>query len=190
MVRDITGLDLVMAKKYVENHQPISKVCSQSVKTNDVDDLEDVSMPKLSSCFAFGVASLSSIFLFILFCQDEGALFSALLFFVLSIFFIVSTIISISNYSLAKKDFDSYRRMQQSIKAAEKKREEAERCKQREIQHKRAEYSKQGIPTCPKCGSPSIATVNRGFSIIWGFIGSGQPINVCQNCGNKWEVGK
>lgn len=43
---------------------------------------------------------------------------------------------------------------------------------------------------CPKCGSVSIATVNKGFSLITGFVGSGKPINVCQSCGFKFEPGK
>jgi len=40
---------------------------------------------------------------------------------------------------------------------------------------------------CPKCGSTAIATVNRGFSIITGFVGSGSARNVCQKCGHKWD---
>lgn len=40
---------------------------------------------------------------------------------------------------------------------------------------------------CPKCGSIHIGTVNRGYSIVTGFIGSGSPRNVCQNCGHKWK---
>lgn len=43
---------------------------------------------------------------------------------------------------------------------------------------------------CPKCGSSSLATVNRGYSIVWGFLGSGSPMNVCQSCGYKWKPGK
>lgn len=45
------------------------------------------------------------------------------------------------------------------------------------------------VPCCPKCGSASIATVNRGFSIVWGFLGSGTPMNVCQACGHKFKPG-
>ena len=41
----------------------------------------------------------------------------------------------------------------------------------------------KNVITCPKCGS----TANRGFSIMTGFIGSGSPRNVCQNCGFKWK---
>ena len=45
-------------------------------------------------------------------------------------------------------------------------------------------------PRCPKCGSTSIATTTRGYSLLSGFIGSGKPINVCQRCGHKWKPGK
>jgi len=40
---------------------------------------------------------------------------------------------------------------------------------------------------CPECGSESVATVNRGYSLLFGFIGSGSPRNVCQKCGYKWD---
>ena len=44
-------------------------------------------------------------------------------------------------------------------------------------------------PCCPKCGSTSLATVNRGYSVIWGLLGSGTPVNVCQSCGYKFKPG-
>ena len=44
-------------------------------------------------------------------------------------------------------------------------------------------------PSCPKCGSTALATVNRGYSLFWGFIGSGTPMNVCQACGHKFKPG-
>ena len=40
---------------------------------------------------------------------------------------------------------------------------------------------------CPKCGSTSITTGQRGFSIMTGFIGSNQTMNRCANCGYKWK---
>lgn len=56
----------------------------------------------------------------------------------------------------------------------------------REIaERKKAEDSK---PRCPKCGSTSIATVNKGYSLLTGFLGSGKPMNVCQSCGHKWKI--
>ena len=54
------------------------------------------------------------------------------------------------------------------------------------FQHEHA-YGKPTPVKCPKCGSTNIATVNRGFSIVTGFIGSGAPRNVCQRCGYKWD---
>ena len=44
--------------------------------------------------------------------------------------------------------------------------------------------------TCPKCGSTSISTIIRGYSLISGLLGSGGPRNVCQNCGYKWRPGR
>ena len=45
------------------------------------------------------------------------------------------------------------------------------------------------IPCCPKCGSTAIATISRGYSLIWGVLGSGSPRNVCQACGYKYKPG-
>ncbi len=42
---------------------------------------------------------------------------------------------------------------------------------------------------CPKCGSTNVSTINRGYSMVTGFVGSGQARNVCQNCGYKWKPG-
>lgn len=43
---------------------------------------------------------------------------------------------------------------------------------------------------CPMCGCTDIATVSRGYSVFWGFLGSGKPMNVCQKCGYKFAPGK
>lgn len=40
---------------------------------------------------------------------------------------------------------------------------------------------------CPKCNSTQISTGQRGYSIVWGFIGSGTTANRCANCGHKWR---
>ncbi len=45
-------------------------------------------------------------------------------------------------------------------------------------------------PRCPMCGSPSIATINRGYSMMWGILGSGAPVNICQSCGYKFKPGR
>jgi hypothetical protein len=54
---------------------------------------------------------------------------------------------------------------------------------------KQINHNDDVIPTCPRCKSTSIATVNRGFSLLTGFIGSGKPMNVCQTCGYKFKPG-
>lgn len=43
--------------------------------------------------------------------------------------------------------------------------------------------------TCPKCGSSNITEGTKGYSLITGFIGSGNFRHVCKNCGNKWKPG-
>lgn len=43
---------------------------------------------------------------------------------------------------------------------------------------------------CPKCSSTSISTGSRGYSMVWGFVGSGKTVNRCANCGHKWEPKK
>ena len=40
---------------------------------------------------------------------------------------------------------------------------------------------------CPKCKCTDIGVANRGYSLIWGFIGSGKSMNVCKKCGYKWK---
>lgn len=40
---------------------------------------------------------------------------------------------------------------------------------------------------CPKCRSTQISTGSRGYSMVWGFIGSGKTMNRCAKCGHKWE---
>lgn len=67
------------------------------------------------------------------------------------------------------------------------KLEEEEKRRKREEEYKK---SHPNAVQCPKCGSFSVATVNRGFNIVTGFLGSGSPRNVCQNCGHKWKPGK
>jgi len=40
---------------------------------------------------------------------------------------------------------------------------------------------------CPRCGSTSISTGQRGYSVVTGFWGSGKTVNRCANCGYKWQ---
>lgn len=45
----------------------------------------------------------------------------------------------------------------------------------------------QGKVTCPDCGSTSITTGSRGYSLLTGFVGSGRTTNRCGRCGYKWN---
>lgn len=40
---------------------------------------------------------------------------------------------------------------------------------------------------CPKCRSSSVVTGQRGYSMMWGFMGSNRTMNRCAKCGYKWE---
>lgn len=57
---------------------------------------------------------------------------------------------------------------------------------QKELAQKREELKKQGIPSCPKCGSTYITAGARGYSVVSGFVGSGKTVNRCANCGHVW----
>lgn len=103
---------------------------------------------------------------------------------------------ALKSYKLAKTDFAQY---QEIVRKAEQEgaqqREQMaqnyykEQQRQNELKSKRSDLSAKGIPSCPKCGSTSIATVNRGYSVVTGFIGSGNAVNVCQNCGHRFTPG-
>ena len=41
---------------------------------------------------------------------------------------------------------------------------------------------------CPICGSHDIGVVNKGYSFVFGWLGSGAPTNVCKKCGHKWRL--
>lgn len=89
---------------------------------------------------------------------------------------------AVSDYNLSQTDFNAY---QQKVIHAE----DARKAEEIRIANEKAE--KASVPVkCPKCGSTSIATVNRGYSLVWGFIGSGKPMNVCQKCGYKFDPKK
>lgn len=40
---------------------------------------------------------------------------------------------------------------------------------------------------CPSCNSTNITTGSRGYSLLWGFLGSGSTVNRCGNCGHTWK---
>lgn len=48
-------------------------------------------------------------------------------------------------------------------------------------------YQKYQPLKCPRCASAAITTSSRGYSLVWGFIGSNQTVNRCGRCGHTWK---
>lgn len=48
-------------------------------------------------------------------------------------------------------------------------------------------YKKSNALSCPKCGSTAVSVGQRGYSLLTGFLGSGQTMNRCGKCGYKWK---
>lgn len=65
-------------------------------------------------------------------------------------------------------------------------------CENHELNNNIQNYiSKLNAPiACPKCGSTQIATGQRGFSLITGFLGSNKTVNRCGKCGYVFEPQK
>lgn len=86
------------------------------------------------------------------------------------------------DYYYGKLDSDS------DLSSVYERKQLEERCKHSKGDPTLNGYSAPSV-RCPKCGSTSIGTVNRGYSLFSGFVGSGSPRNVCQRCGYKWKPG-
>lgn len=48
-------------------------------------------------------------------------------------------------------------------------------------------FTKDSPVRCPRCMSNQITTSSRGYSLLWGFLGSGSTVNRCGNCGHTWK---
>ena len=48
-------------------------------------------------------------------------------------------------------------------------------------------FEKDKPLTCPRCGSTAVTTGSRGYSLVWGFAGSGKTVNRCGKCGYSWK---
>ena len=90
--------------------------------------------------------------------------------------------------ALKEKDIIEYELKMSQFRAQVQQKENAKKQDQQRTQQSTPSHSDSAV-TCPKCGSTSIQTNNRGFSFFTGFVGSGSPRNVCQKCGFKWKPG-
>lgn len=87
--------------------------------------------------------------------------------------------------ALKEKDIIEYELKMSQFRAQVQQKESAKK----QVQQQPTPSHSDSAVTCPKCGSTSIQTNNRGFSFFTGFVGSGSPRNVCQKCGFKWKPG-
>ena len=91
-------------------------------------------------------------------------------------------------YSVSKEGREKLKRAEINKIVRANIKEEVESCHLGNINIINA--TKSTTIVCPRCGSSSIATINRGYSLFWGFLGSGSARNVCQSCGYKFKPGK
>ncbi len=101
---------------------------------------------------------------------------------------IVNTIITVDEYMVISEISDTIKFFEAMLELKEKDIVEYElkmsQFRNQIGQQKAEEASK---PKCPRCGSTSITAGQRGYSLIWGFIGSGNTVNRCSKCGHKWK---
>ncbi len=189
------GCDVLNTLQEIEREQKVAEV-NVTIQENNQADNEDVPMPRLSSAFGCGIAAIFFLILFILNIANSFIISIITLFFVL--IFGVLCIGVIQDYRLAKSDFEKYRIKALKEQKETSERQAAEKAKKEQeqkiaaekvaaLRKKRAEYAAKGIVSCPKCGSISIATGQRGYSMVSGFIGSGKTVNRCANCGYVWK---
>lgn len=89
---------------------------------------------------------------------------------------------------LAETDFEAYKALV-AKRSAQKEAVERWKAEQAAADEEKKRRRANEPVSCPKCGSTSIATVNRGYSLMWGIYGSGSPRNVCQRCGYRFKPG-
>lgn len=129
-----------------------------------------------------------------LFCFAVG-LFASFFCVIIGLVFIVLGVGSLSLYrsgkkdrQLAETDFEAYKAVV-AKRSAQKKAVERWKAEQAAADEEKKRRRANEPVSCPKCGSTSIATVNRGYSLMWGIYGSGSPRNVCQKCSYRFKPG-
>ena len=89
---------------------------------------------------------------------------------------------------LAETDFEAYKALV-AKRSAQKEAVERWKAEQAAADEEKKRRRANEPVSCPKCGSTSTATVNRGYSLMWGIYGSGSPRNVCQKCDYRFKPG-
>ncbi len=104
---------------------------------------------------------------------------------------VLDAIICSECYTIKFQEMDKMSESEKERLILQEDKKEAVRQQQRQAQLAAtiAANKAANIACCPKCGSTSVATVNKGYGLVRGFLGSGKPMNVCQMCGHKWKPG-
>lgn len=179
-----------------ENHQFSNDTQQESIKK-----LKDIisSDAKFIPIFIFVIAAVIGLW-FTPFIRNSEFLLMIMIAAAFGLLFLFAMFLGgffqrIKELKMAKNNYSKYlKHIMQKQQLEEKKRiEKIKQLEQEEktrqiIENRKAEYRAKGMAVCPKCGSPSISTINRGYSIVTGFVGSGKPVNVCQRCGHRWQI--
>ena len=184
----------------------------KNISQRTLQESKNIPVPKkpVKFNYLFWAGILFTLFTTLFICvlpsaiEEEEGIFGILLGFIMfgcisSFFFYLSHkhyIQQCKDYELSKTNRKEYQITVQLRK------EQADQQYQQYVKNAQNEYAKQqavklqrktdlanGILKCPKCGSGHIATVNRGYTITTGFIGSGKAVNVCQVCGHRFTPG-
>lgn len=172
------------AQKKQEKQEREARERQEKIDAISVPDIKKINKDR-NVALIFCVVGLAEIL---------GGLVSIPIVSVLGIIFLLLGIYQMSDY---KKQYADYKMATENFEEykAEKIRrmDEEERLRKRQADAYIDMIKKRGSSTapvrCPKCGSTSIATTNRGYSVVTGFIGSGKPMNVCQKCGYRFKPG-
>lgn len=174
-------------------HQRVSEIKKQEAATKAIQEREKrIEETKLPEKPKKGRIIFNSIMCGIMALIGWFGVFTGLgvIWLIIAILFTVLTVSApkfykeeVGRYEYATKNPNEYKRS--VVEEDEKRTAEAKEQARKRLEALDAKA--KAAPRCPKCGSTYISTVNRGYSIVWGFIGSGNAMNVCQKCGHKWK---
>ena len=206
----LAGINLEQANKFAklngwtltvdgEHDDENTAVTEEQDAAEEPNESEEQSVPipdaeKVKNSLIAGILCCVIAVVFLLFLGNVGLIFTIILG-IVGVGRLRTYSREKNDLKLAKTDMEAYKAVlaQREAEQAEReaKTEEArKRARERKINESIERMKRGNEPLCcPKCGSRSIATINRGYSIVWGFIGSGKPVNVCQKCGHKFKPG-
>lgn len=184
----------VIDSKAEEGIQPCIEAVLENVRKNNWDNpVADIKLPdvvpmpsknRVKNNLIMGIVFFVVGIAFV----AEGLVFLSIIFYALGIWKLCSSNKEQKDLQLAESDFAAYKALvaKRAKQTEDAKKRQAAAMAEREAEKQRK--AKEPV-RCPQCGSTSIATVNRGYSLVWGFIGSGKPMNVCQRCGHRFKPG-